>query len=124
MQTVHDLYREVRERFPQAAAGADLEHKRLGFEVGSKYSYLWFGHLANALNLEMAKGVPFGTHAALFRFFSDAFLKGSEEVKECVDVSFVENLFWQVDMVRAQDYWQGLPQPLKDLYIGFHGTAP
>jgi len=124
MESVLDLYREVRERFPEAAGRADLEHKRQGFGVGSEYAYLWLGHLANALNQEMAKGIPFGKHAALFRFFSDAFSRGSEEVKECIDVSLVENLFWRVNVALARDYWQGLPQPLKDLYIGFHGAAP
>ncbi|WP_022979689.1 hypothetical protein [Ideonella sp. B508-1] len=124
MQYVIDLYREVREHFPEAANGADLEHRRLGFEVDPEYACLWFGHLANALNYQMTEGVPFVKHEALFRFFSDAFSNGSDEVKECIDVSFVENLFWRVDMVLAQDYWRGLPQSLKSLYIGFHGSAP
>ncbi|MDP3795519.1 MAG: hypothetical protein Q8R13_06415 [bacterium] len=122
--SVLDLYREVRENFPEATHNADLEHKRLGFAIAPEYTYLWFEHLANALNREMTAGVPFRAHEPLFRYFVGALSVGSDEVKECIDVSFVENLFWQVDMVRCQDYWQGLPQSLKELYVGFHGSEP
>jgi len=124
MESLLDLYREVRERFPEAAARADLEHKRRGIEVDPEYAYLWVEHLAYALNSQMTKGIPFPQHEALFRFFSDALTRGGDEVKQCIDVAFVENLFWHVDTALAQDYWRGLPQPLKDLYIGFHGAAP
>jgi hypothetical protein len=48
----------------------------------------------------------------------------SAEVRNCIDVSFVENLFWQVPANRAEGYWQQLPGPLKQLYLQFHRRAP
>lgn len=124
VESVLDLYREVRDRFPSATEKADAEHRRLTFEVDPEYAFLWFESLAKALNLDMAKGVPFKVHQPLITFFAKALSAGSDEVKECIDVSFVENLFWQVHTEKAQLYWQGLPRSLKELYIAFHRCGP
>lgn len=124
MESVAGLYREVRERFPLASEKADSEHIRLGFEVGSESMFLWFESLAKALNLEMAKGAPFRVHQPLILFVSGAFSAGSSEVRECIDVSFTENLFWQVQTEKAKPYWHGMPQNLRELYVAFHRCEP
>lgn len=123
MKTMHDLYAQVRERFPELASKADDEFTRLGFEV--EPSFLWFDSLAQALNIEMGKGVPAQDYESLFSFFASALASGESEVRECIDVSFVENLFWKVPsepQIRA--YWQRMPSSLQLLYIAFHGAEP
>jgi hypothetical protein len=124
MKTVIDLYREVRRRFPEATAKADAEHRRLRFEVDPEFAVLWFESLAKALNVEMAKDVPLAKYQPLLSFLASSVPAGSAEIKECIDVSFVENLFWQVPTSKAQPYWQEMPFVLKELYIAFHRGEP
>ena len=124
MESPLDLYRAVRSRFPAVTEKADAEHRRLGLEVNAKYLYLWFESLATALNREMAQGVSFLLHEPLFLFLAGALSAGGREVGECIDVAFVENLFWKVRAEQAQPYWQGMPSTLKELYMAFFQCGP
>jgi hypothetical protein len=54
----------------------------------------------------------------------DRFMTGCGEVRNCIDVSFVENLFWQVTPDRSGPYWARMPDLLKRLYLGFHSKPP
>ncbi|MEA3299185.1 MAG: hypothetical protein U9R22_03100 [Pseudomonadota bacterium] len=124
MDAISDLYRVVRERYPEITVAADRVHGRTWGEPAPEFAYSWFESLANALNGEMNKGVDPGKYLKLFSFFSHALQGCSPEVKECIDVSFVENLFWRVPGDKAEPYWARLPASLKALYTGFHGRAP
>ena len=88
------------------------------------FAYSWFESLAKALNSEMLKGISLKTHEPVFNFINQALVGCSKEVRTCIDVAFVENLFWQVPSLKAELYWQELPQPLKELYVGFHHRTP
>ena len=72
----------------------------------------------------MKKEVPVSEHTALLSSISANFESGDEDVKKCIDVSFVENLFWQVSEKKSASYWKALPENLKELYIGFHHRTP
>ena len=74
--------------------------------------------------MDVRTEVPFKQHEALFSFLVAAYEQGSEEVKSCIDVSFTENLFWNVPPDKVKPYWLLLPQRLKDLYVAFHQRAP
>ena len=56
-------------------------------------------------------------------FLSD-FLDGNDLVKKCIDVSYIENLFWKVDKETTSKYWSLLPTDMQALYIRFHGKIP
>lgn len=60
---------EVKAKFPAISAKADREYIRQwgDFET-DLYSYSWFESLANALNIEMGKGVPPKVYQDLFSF--------------------------------------------------------
>lgn len=123
MKTMLDLYSQVRKRFPKLASKADDEFSRLRYHF--KPSCLWFESLAQALNIEMGKGVPAQDYEPLFSFFASALASGEKEIKKCIDVSFVENLFWQVPSApQIHAYWQKMPPSLQALYIAFHGIEP
>ena len=87
-------------------------------------AYSWFESLANALNEEMVKEVPASIHAPLLKYISGVFGTAGLKIRECIDVAFVENLFWQVPSNKCQPYWQQLPEDLRKLYRNFHQREP
>ena len=116
---------EVKAKFPAISAKADREYIRQWGEFETDlYSYSWFESLANALNIEMGKGIPPKDYQDLFSFVSNGFLKGDEDTKNAIDVAFIENLFWNVSSSASELYWNTLPENLKDLYLSFHRKKP
>ena len=124
MKTVVDLYNVVRDRFPEITEVTDRVHVKTWGEPEPEFAYSWFGSLANALNNDMNKGSDAKKYMTLFSFFNHTLQDCDPEIKNCIDVSFVENLFWQVPGNKAEPYWLKLPASLKELYIGFHSRAP
>lgn len=124
METVVDLYNVVRDRFPEITEVADRVHVKTWGEPDPEFAYSWFGSLANSLNNEMNKDIDARNHMKLFSYLNQTLQTCSPEIKNCIDVSFVENLFWQVPRNKAEPYWLKLPASLKELYIGFHKRAP
>jgi hypothetical protein len=124
MEAVLDLYNSVRSNFPDITAKADREHIRYWGELDPEFAYSWFQSLANALNAEMCKGTDHENHSRLFTFISNSLENCTKEIYTCIDVSFTENLFWQVPGEKAALYWHALPEPLKELYLGFHRREP
>lgn len=116
----------VKDRFPDISAKADLEYTRLwdDFTDSEFYSYSWFEALANALNNEMCNGTSPEVYDELFTLISDNFESGDEKIRQCIDVAFVENLFWAVPASKSESYWNVLPGNLKKLYVGFHHSPP
>ena len=123
--TRDDFCNSIKKRFPAIAEKANLEYARLWDDhIDELYSYSWFEALANALNKEMLKGTPASEYAELFEFIRHSFHTGDDEIKEAIDVAFVENMFWQVPEKKAKSYWHGFPAVLKDLYVSFHHRTP
>ncbi len=121
---VLDFYYKTREKYPAITEKADREHIRNWHSLDLEFAYSWFESLANALNKEMSRGVAPKKYAGLFRHMSASFNNGDEEVRNCIDVAFTENLFWQVTSERAESYWELLPSNLKELYVNFHHQNP
>jgi hypothetical protein len=124
VDTVVDLYSTIRRRYPELAANADKEHVRLWGEINEELAFVWFESLAAAVNSGMGWGTPHAEHRALFMDMGAAFRTGSNEVRRCIDVSFVENLFWEVPADKVQVHWRSLPSELQDLYVSFHKRTP
>jgi len=124
MDTILEMYYKFREDFPELTEKTDREHTRLWGEVDPEFCYSWFGSLANTLNHEMSKEVEAIKYKNVFEFIRHEFHSGSDEIKNCIDVSFTENLFWQIKPEHALSYWQIFPEVLKELYVNFHGHSP
>jgi hypothetical protein len=119
------LYDRVRNDFPRIAASADRFHeRRFGDALDVGVEYAWFEALADALNEDMRRGVPYAEHQNMCELLASAYTNGQSGVQQCIDVSFVENLFWQVPSTKAGPYWKKLPIALRQLYLGFHGREP
>lgn len=124
METVIDLYNAVRKKFPTTQEKADRIHVRQWGETDPEFAYSWFESLAYALNEEMSRSVDSQIHEPLLTYISSILPSASEPVYRCIDVAFVENLFWQVPSIKCAPYWERLPPPLKELYLGFHRHEP
>jgi len=124
--SVSELYHSFRKEFPEVTLKADKLYLDSwdGIVGDDTSAHIWFASLADALNKEMDKGVSANTYKGLFEFIQIQYLHGSIGVKECIDVSFTENLFWQVAKDKTQKYWLILPDALKELYVTFHGVKP
>jgi hypothetical protein len=71
----------------------------------------------------MSRGIDAKAHDALLAFLVRE-LDSSAEVFKCLDVAFVENLFWQVPARKCEPYWERLPARFKALHLAFHGRSP
>ena len=101
--TVLNFYQSVREQYPEIAQKADAEHIRIWGEIDPDYTYSWFESLAKAVNTEMAEPA---VYKELFLYISRQYQNGSREIKDCIDVAFVENLFWRLPPEKIAPYWK------------------
>lgn len=116
----------IKTQYPEISTKADAEYERKWgyFMEQEYYSYSWFEALANALNREMCRNTPASEYRKLLSSISTEFRTGTDDVRKCIDVAFIENLFWRVPPDKALDYWTGLPENLQSLYIDFHRKTP
>lgn len=113
----------TRQSFPEAAAKADDVLRCRGFDSNDEAYIIWFECLAEVTNQKMRSAESEAVEK-LFGFFSEQLTSASPPVKECIDVGYVENLFWQVPENTLKQFWPALPSRLKRLYSDFHGSAP
>jgi hypothetical protein len=126
MKTTSEFYCSARAKFPELAEKADREHVKYWGEAPTveESAYVWFESVSRALNNDMRGGAFIDESGTFFQFVADVLRASGEDVKRCIDASFVENLFWQVSPRKAAPYWQRLPQELKRLYLDFHSHSP
>ena len=118
------LYSDICEKFPVLAEKANKEYMRRFGELESVMEFQWYVDLAEAINIEMKKGVEPEIFSDIFEFFRTRYINGDNEIRYWVDVSIVENLFWKVPPEMAKPYWDVFPNELKELYIDFHYDPP
>ena len=123
MDPIVQFYRETRDRFPTVLAETDKVHRRT-WDMDDEWAYMWFHSLADMLNANMRKNARLEDAGAVFDYMRDQFMIGCGEVRNCIDVTFVENLYWQVSPDSARPYWARMPDLLKKLYLGFHSKPP
>ena len=121
---VEEMYEDFRNQYPELAKAADVRHTEIWGSVDRETAFSWFESLAGAVNAKMGIPDQGNAIASIFKFFDAKFRNGSNEVKNCIDVSFVENLFWEVNPRSATPVWAALPKALQQLYINFHGQPP
>ena len=126
METTAAFYQCARTKFPDLTEKADRQHIAYWGDPPSEEtdSYNWFESVSRALNNEMQRGDYYDECQAFFQFVESVFRTGSDEVKKCIDVAFVENLFWKVSPKKIGPYWQALPKILQKLYVDFHSNSP
>ena len=123
VQDIVEMYEDFREQYPELTKIADAIHVAVWDRVDEAI-YCWFESLAEALNRQMGLADRNIDFTSAFSFFDGKYRKGSKDVRDCIDVSFVENLFWRVRQEDAAPVWDLLPEHLQELYLGFHGRPP
>lgn len=124
MESLYDLYDEIRIAFPDSFEDVDRRHVEQWGSLSADSTYVWFESLANSLNADMNQGLRSERFSQVASFMASAWGRASPEIHDCIDVAFVENLFWQVVPSKAERCWAELPTSLKELYIAFHGRTP
>ncbi len=118
------LHRSVHKGFKEISAKADAFHLRRHNAIDDGLEYLWFESLAASLNDTMLTDQPSANFGKLCHSLEQAYKFGDGSVKTCIDVAFVENLFWKVPVPDAKRYWAVFPKTLQTLYTDFFGRTP
>jgi len=124
METVREMYEDFVARFPDISKNVDEDRVNYLDDVSFGTPFYWFECLANYINKEMIVGTSPIKYKEVFEYFRSNYLFGNNKIKECIDVSFTENLFHDVHPIKAKRYWVTLPDLLKDLYTNFHRRNP
>ncbi|OIQ35279.1 MAG: hypothetical protein BM559_01855 [Roseobacter sp. MedPE-SWchi] len=118
------MYRDFRSKFPELARAADTRHVKTWDSVEDDTAFSWFESLAGVINDQMEAERQGADLALVFSYFEEKLSESDEEVVNCIDVSFVENLFWRVKPKSAVNVWPKMPNSLQKLYLNFHGRPP
>ncbi len=122
--SVLQMYHDFRKRFPEMTQAADARHIKVWDSVDDETAYSWFESLANSINDQLGTSSESIDLPSVFSFFEKQLQGTDMEVKNCIDVSFVENLFWEVQPNSASKAWGVLPNSMQKLYLNFHGKPP
>jgi hypothetical protein len=118
------MYHDFRDRFPDITRSADAKHIEVWGSVDDETPYIWFESLAGAINDQMIASGEVTNLSSIFSFFDERLRGSDEKIKNCIDVSFVENLFWEVQPSSAAKAWDAMPHSMQQLYVGFHSRPP
>lgn len=122
-EEMKSFYQLVREKFKSDAEQAEKIYEGKGWEKEDEAYFIWFECFADVTNTMMRRYNENDVKNH-FSFFLFHFESGTNIIKECVDVSYVENLFWELDKKTCKHFWPLLPKKMQVLYLKFHGRKP
>lgn len=116
---LQQLYEDFRSQYPEIANATDVRHENscFGFDYSPEVQSVWFESLADVLNDRMRNPEQRDEIIAVFKYMDKSLRIGNKEVKNCIDVCFVENLFHNVPRQTARSIWGDLPGNLQKLYL-------
>lgn len=124
IMSVLEMYHDFRKRFPEMTQAADAKHIKIWDSIDDETAYSWFESLAGAVNDQMGASEEGTDLSSIFSYFDERLRGSDNKIKNCIDVSFVENLFWEVQPNSAADAWEAMPDSMQSLYVRFHGRPP
>lgn len=110
----------LRNDFPDACRKTDEMMNKLGFEDEDDAYFIWLETFADITNELIHQRLQTEVEAHL-NFFSRQFEIGSESIKNYIDVSYTENLMWNLDTEDKKWAWRLFPENIKNLYINMWG---
>lgn len=117
---INTFVNAIRRDLPRAAEQTDRLMIDLGFEPREELNYLWVEAFADVTN-NIIRNRDKRELDAHFHFFSEQLEHGSQSVKNCIDVSYVENLMWSLEARDKKWAWPQIPKNLQALYIAIWG---
>ena len=118
--TIIALVEDIRNTFPADAKKADEMEIGLGHEIEWNLHHLWIETFADVSNNLIRNRLKHELEAH-FNYFENQFNIGSESVKSCIDVSYVENLMWNLEQDDKKWAWPLFPQSLRSIYVAIWG---
>ena len=122
-EEMKNFYEVTITKFPLDSNTADKVYINRGFEKKDEAYHVWFEAFAEVTNMYMKKRQTANV-LKHFEFFMYHSKNGTEVIKNCIDVSYVENLFWEINSETSKYYWSLLPKKLQELYFAFHHGMP
>jgi hypothetical protein len=113
---ISEFVQLIRSQFPLASTRTDQLMAERGFEIEDDLLYLWIEALADVTN-EFIRQRSESEIRRLFAFFSFRFDTENEKIKNCIEVSYVENLMFNAGTADAKWTWPYFPENLKRLYV-------
>lgn len=115
------LVQHIRSQLPAASISTDELMLERGYEIDDNLFNLWIEALADVTNtfIKQKNEQEVIKHLA---FFSSQLEKTSKKVKECIEVSYVENLMWNSVGEHKKWAWSLFPENLKRLYAAMWGN--
>jgi hypothetical protein len=119
---IREFLRAIRNALPDAAAKTDEIMRGRGFDSDEDAEYLWVEALADLTNIHIRQRNQTDLRKEL-AFFSMQIDQGTETVKNCINVSYVENLMFDLASEDKKWAWPQIPENLKKLYLAMWGKA-
>ncbi|MEE4358358.1 MAG: hypothetical protein V2I97_17945 [Desulfococcaceae bacterium] len=118
---IRNFLKAIRRALPDAAAKTDEIMRGRGFDSDEEPEYIWVEAFADVTNMFIRQR----NQAELrkeFLFFSNQLDRGSQTVKNCIDVSYAENLMWDLTSEDRKWVWSQIPENLKKCYTAMWGN--
>jgi hypothetical protein len=117
---IRKFIKTIRRALPDAAAETDdIMHKR-DFDSEADAGSLWVEALADVTNMCIRRRDQDEVRKQL-DFFSKQLDQGTDTVKNYIDVSYVENLMWDLAPKDKKWVWPLILENLKKLYVTMWG---
>lgn len=119
-----EMYQEFRIKYPDITQMADIRFEDVWDDLTAQVNVNWFECVADIINQRMGLPEHRAEITSIFKFFEMKSQTGNAEVRKCIDVCFVENLFHGVNLQHVVRTWSILPANLQKLYIELFGRPP
>lgn len=113
---IRDFLRAIRLALPDAAVRTDEIMCEHGLDSHENAEYLWVEALADVTNRQIRQRNQKKVTTQLL-FLSEQFEHGTDTVKNCIEVSYVENLMWNLNSEDKKWAWPQIPENFQRLYI-------
>lgn len=114
--------RQIREAFPDDASWADVKMQVQGFDM-EEAPHVWIEQFSQRTT-ELLKSADWFKAGRHFDVMSKILETADSATTRCIDVSYVENLMWDMDVEGKRQSWSCLPQNLRALYVAMWGERP
>lgn len=119
-QDIREFVQAIRNALPEAAQKTDHMMRGRGWDSDEGAEYIWVEALADVTNMYVRRRDQQEVEKHL-RFFAVELDRRSDAVKNCIDVSYVENLMWDLKREDKAWFWPRIPENLRKLYVAFWG---
>lgn len=111
----------IRERFPEEAKQTDEWLSERGWDELDKAPYIWVEAFADRTT-DAARAHNWVLVKAHTEFIAAEYRDGSEAVRSLVDVSYAENLMWDLERTEKVVAWPHIAKEVRVLYEQMWGA--